>query len=197
MNRPNSFFIILIPLIFTGMATFFRFADGGKRRIHIEDDLDDKSILSSDEFDPAPSDLSNMDMSQIQELMRKQHWAGFWVRKLQFGVRGTPEMVAAIAMTWTKVLIIEAIKVKFMGVDTSTIKFTEKGQNMVELKEFILNEPEAYEIKIRDQVFRKPGGPTLEEVIEKLQSKKETTLHPQSSTFFPLICFSNLTTLLI
>lgn len=49
-----------------------------------------KSILSSDEFDPAPSDLSNMDMSQIQELMRKQHWAGFWVRKLQFGVRGTP-----------------------------------------------------------------------------------------------------------
>ncbi|XP_021612893.1 uncharacterized protein LOC110615338 isoform X2 [Manihot esculenta] len=129
-----------------------------------------------------------MDMSQIQELMRKQHWAGFW------------EMVAAIAMTWTKVLIIEAIKVKFMGVDTSTIKFTEKGQNMVELKEFILNEPEAYEIKIRDQVFRKPGGPTLEEVIEKLQSKKETSQyveHPKEELFSGISLHATSDTLII
>lgn len=41
-----------------------------------------------------------------------------------------------------------------------------------QLKEFILNEPEAYEVKIGDQVFRRPGDPPLEEVIEMLRNEK-------------------------
>ncbi|KAF2282605.1 hypothetical protein P3X46_003687 [Hevea brasiliensis] len=192
MCKLNCFIILLLPLIFSPNGEIFRFAEGGKRRIHIADDLDDviddeedeawkqwgkKPTPSSDELDPPPSDLSNMDMSQIQELMMKQHFGPvFGFVKLRLGVRRTPDMVAEIAMKWTKVLRTGAIEVKFMGVDTSTIMLTmEKGQNMIELKEFILNQPEAYEIKIGDQVFRRPGDPPLEEVIEKLQSKKDKT----------------------
>uniref|UniRef100_A0A2P2NTC6 Uncharacterized protein n=1 Tax=Rhizophora mucronata TaxID=61149 RepID=A0A2P2NTC6_RHIMU len=77
-------------------------------------------------------------------------------------------------MKWTKVLRTGGIEVKFMAVDLSTIMFTmEQGRDMMELKEFILKEPEAYEIKLGDQVFRRPGDPPLEEVIEKLRSQKD------------------------
>lgn len=41
-----------------------------------------------------------------------------------------------------------------------------------QLKDFVLNEPEAYEIKIGDQVFRRPGDPPLEEVFVKLHDEK-------------------------
>lgn len=36
----------------------------------------------------------------------------------------------------------------------------------------MLSQPESYEIKIGDQVFRRPGDPPLQEVIEKLQKDK-------------------------
>lgn len=42
-----------------------------------------------------------------------------------------------------------------------------------QLKEFVFEQPEAYEIKIGEQVFRRPGDPPLEEVVEELQKKKE------------------------
>lgn len=45
----------------------------------------------------------------------------------------------------------------------------------LQLKEFVLNQPEAYEIKIGDQVFRRPGDPPFEEVLEKLQSNRDKT----------------------
>ncbi|OAY49145.1 uncharacterized protein LOC110615331 [Manihot esculenta] len=193
MTKSFFFFIFLIlPFILSLNGQFFRFAEGGKRRIHITDDLDDviddeedeawkqwgkKATPDSDEFDPPPSDFSNMDMSQIQELMMKQHLGPvFGFVKLRLGVRRTPDMVGEIAMKWTKVLRTGAMEVRFNGVDTSTIMFTmENGKNKIELKEFILNQPEAYEIKIGDQVFRRPGDPPVEEVIEKLQIEKEKT----------------------
>jgi hypothetical protein len=40
------------------------------------------------------------------------------------------------------------------------------------LKDFVLNQPEAYEIKIGDQVFRRPGDPPLEEVLAELHNEK-------------------------
>ncbi|CAL8123140.1 unnamed protein product [Prunus armeniaca] len=84
------------------------------------------------------------------------------------------DTVAEIAMKWTKVLRTGALGVRFMGVDLNTIMFNmEQGQDMTELKEFVLNRPEAYEIKIGDQVFRRPGDPPLEEVVEKLQNEKK------------------------
>ena len=35
-----------------------------------------------------------------------------------------------------------------------------------------MDQPEAYEIKIADQVFRRPGDPPLDEVVAKLDSEK-------------------------
>ncbi|KAJ1408652.1 hypothetical protein SESBI_23434, partial [Sesbania bispinosa] len=40
------------------------------------------------------------------------------------------------------------------------------------LKEFVLDQPEAYEIKMGDQFFRRPGDPSLDEVIQKHNSEK-------------------------
>jgi hypothetical protein len=42
----------------------------------------------------------------------------------------------------------------------------------VQLKEFILGQAGAYEFKIGDQVFRRPGDPPLDEVIEMLRKEK-------------------------
>ncbi|KAE9455896.1 hypothetical protein C3L33_12202, partial [Rhododendron williamsianum] len=62
-----------------------------------------------------------------------------------------------------------------MGFDLGTIMFTmEKDQDSLELKEFVLNEPEAYEIKIGDQVFRRLGEPPFELLLEKLQNDRDT-----------------------
>lgn len=41
-----------------------------------------------------------------------------------------------------------------------------------QLKEFLFDQPEAYEVKIGDQVFRRPGDPPLEEVVQKLQEER-------------------------
>lgn len=35
-----------------------------------------------------------------------------------------------------------------------------------------MDQPQAYEIKMGDQLFRRPGDPPLDEVIEKLNSEK-------------------------
>ena len=104
MTNSSSSILILLLLL---SGQIFRFAEGGKRRIHIADDLDDViddeedeawkqwgkiSAPSSHEFDPPPSDLSNIDMSQMQELMMKQQHLGpvFGFVKLRLGVRRTP-----------------------------------------------------------------------------------------------------------
>ncbi|KAJ0682652.1 hypothetical protein HanPI659440_Chr16g0649801 [Helianthus annuus] len=41
---------------------------------------------------------------------------------------------------------------------------------MVQLKEFILSQPEAYEIKIGDQLFRRPGDPSFDDVFAELHA---------------------------
>lgn len=45
--------------------------------------------------------------------------------------------------------------------------------SVYKLKEFILNQAEAYEFKIGDKIFRRPGDPPLDKVLEKLQKKKK------------------------
>lgn len=105
-SSPLPVFILIV--IATGIlkdAGFNRFADGGQRRIHITDDLDDvvddeeddswkdwgkKKSVSSD-FDIPPADLSKMDFPEIQAEMMKRHSGptmGFV--KLRLGVRRTP-----------------------------------------------------------------------------------------------------------
>ncbi|CAH9118170.1 unnamed protein product [Cuscuta europaea] len=178
----------------TYAARNFHLADGAQRKIHITDDLDDvvddeeddawrewgKKTSSPPEFDPPPMDFSDMDPSQMQaEMMKRQFGPVFGFAKLRLGTRRTSEMVSEIAMKWTKLARTGAIEAKFMGFDVSTIMFTmEKGQDTLELKDFLLSQPEAYEIKMGDQLFRRPGDPPFEEVFEKLQTeknKKEST----------------------
>ncbi|KDP28609.1 hypothetical protein JCGZ_14380 [Jatropha curcas] len=189
MTNLHIITLLLLPLIFSQNGQLFRFAEGGKRKIHITDDLDgviddeedeawkqwgQPSTRSSDESDLPPSELDKMDVWQIQEFMKKQQYGQvFGFVKLRLGVRRTQDTVAEIAMKWTKVLRTGAIGVKFTGVDSSTIMFNlEKARHTKELKEFIFNEPESYEIKIGDKVYRRPGDPPLEEVIEQLRSEK-------------------------
>ncbi|KAI4355096.1 hypothetical protein L6164_003901 [Bauhinia variegata] len=188
---PSLFLYLLLlflSLLFSQNGEFIRFAEGGKRRVHITDDLDDviddeedeewkqwgKKSTPSPDFDLPPSDLSKMDMSQIQaEMMKRQTGPVIGFVKLRLGVRRTPDEVAEIAMKWTQVLRAGALGVRFMGVDTSTVMFNmEKGRDVEELKEFVLDQQEAYEVKIGDEVFRRPGDPPLEEVVQKLQSEK-------------------------
>lgn len=43
---------------------------------------------------------------------------------------------------------------------------------LFQLKEFVLSQQEAYEIKIGQQLYRRPGDPPLDEVVESLHKKK-------------------------
>uniref|UniRef100_J3LK06 Uncharacterized protein n=1 Tax=Oryza brachyantha TaxID=4533 RepID=J3LK06_ORYBR len=81
--------------------------------------------------------------------------------------------VFGIATRWTNVLRTGSVAAKFVAVDFGTLMFTmDRGQDIAELKEFILSQPEAYEFKIGDQVFRRPGDPPLDQVVEMLQKQK-------------------------
>ncbi|KAI5647228.1 hypothetical protein M9H77_33233 [Catharanthus roseus] len=195
INRIISQLSLIFLLIIaneTGKKTY-RFAEGAKRRIQITDDLDDvvddeedeswkewgkkkksESKSTSPEFDPPPEDFSKMDPSQMQaEMLKRQFGPVFGFVKLRLGSRRTPEMVSEIAMKWTNVARTGGIEVKFMRVDISTIMFTmEKGQDTIELKEFLLSQADAYEVKMGDQLFRRPGDPPFEKVFEDYQIQK-------------------------
>ncbi|CAM8977443.1 unnamed protein product [Rhodiola kirilowii] len=179
--------IVLIAAILT-FATI-PIADAGKKKIHITDDLDDvvddeedeswkewgkKKQAAESEFDPPP-DFSKMEMMDIQEeMMKRQIGPVFGFVKLRLGVKRTADMITELAMKWTKVARTGAIEAQFMGVDSSTIMFTmQRGKDSTELREFVLSQPEAYEIKISDSVYRRPGDPPLEEVIERMRAEKE------------------------
>ncbi|KAH9324644.1 hypothetical protein KI387_004822 [Taxus chinensis] len=154
-----------------------------KKPVRITDELDDVVDDEEDEewkewgkpktkippFDPPP-DITDMDPSRIQAEMLKRHYGpsiGFV--KLRLDVPRTREEVPGIAKKWTQLLRTGSIEAKFMAVDVNTVMFTmEQGQDTAELKDFILSQPEAYEFKLGQQAYRRPGDPPLEEVIEKL-----------------------------
>lgn len=181
-------FLILIAYQTRGIDTF---AEASKRIIHIDDDLDDVVDDEEDEawrewgkkkqpeFDPPPTDFTGMGLEEMQEeLMKRQLGPVFGFVKLVPGTRRTPEMVSDVAMKWTNVARTGAIEATFTGVDLSTIMFTmQKGPDSLELKEFILSQSDAYEIKLGDQLFRRPGDRPFEEVFEKIQAEKDERHH--------------------
>ncbi|XP_052192877.1 uncharacterized protein LOC127801632 [Diospyros lotus] len=190
-QTPSLQFLIL--LIFTANLVgpfngIPRLAEAGKRRVHITDDLDDvvddeedeawrewgKKSTPPSKFDPPPLDFSDKEMPQLQaEMLKRQFGPVFGFIKLRLDLPRTPETVSEIAMKWTKLSRTGSIETQFMGFDLNTVMFTmEKGQDSIELKEFVLNQPEAYEIKIGDQVFRRPGDPPLEEEVVKLRQER-------------------------
>ncbi|MFQ6619944.1 hypothetical protein Gotur_000391 [Gossypium turneri] len=179
--------LMILPLILSPNAV-----EGGKRKIHITDDLDDVvddeedeawkewgKKKTSQEFDPPPSDFDKMELSQIQEEIMKRHTGpAFGFVKLRLGIPRDKNMVAEIALKWTQLLRTGALGVKFMGIDLGTIMFNvEDGHKVLELKEFILSQDEAYEIKIGDKVYRRAGDPPIEVVAEKLRQSKKNEEH--------------------
>lgn len=188
------FLTVLLALNLTTRFPSPKFAGAGK--IHIPDDLDDviddeeddewknwgKKKSKSPQFDVDPSDLDKMEPSQIQaELMKHQTGPIFGFVKLRLGVKRTPDVVSETAIKWMKVMKTGGLDVRFMGMDVTTIMFsTEAGQDMDELKDFILEQPDAYEVKIGNNVYRRPGDPPLEEVLNKLRSQKDNGDGPAS-----------------
>ncbi|KAL6494012.1 hypothetical protein OROGR_031921 [Orobanche gracilis] len=185
MKPPLKLIVLL--LIATEACQIYGFAHASQRRVHIPDDLDDVVDDEEDDawrewgkpkkqpdFDPPPTDFAKFGIQQMQdEMMKRQQGPVFGFVKLRPGSTRTPDMVSEIAMKWTKVARTGAIESRFTGVDVSTIMFTmQKGQDALELKEFLLSQPEAYEIKMGDQLFRRPGDPSFEEAFEKLQADK-------------------------
>ncbi|CAL5192696.1 unnamed protein product [Lathyrus oleraceus] len=179
MNLTTLFLLFLLLISLNS-----HFALAGKRKVHITDELDD--VFDDEEDDDwkqwgkkpapsfAPSDITKMDTSQIQEEMMKRHTGpviGFV--KLRLGVRRTPDMVAELAMKWTRVLRTGAIGIRFTGVDLNTIMFNmDSIKDLEELKEFVLDQSEAYEIKMGEQFFRRPGDLPLDELIQKQHREK-------------------------
>ncbi|KAJ8506120.1 hypothetical protein OPV22_007006 [Ensete ventricosum] len=186
MTRSLIPCVRLRPLLLLLLALLVASSEGGKKRVSIPDELDD--VVDDEEDEewkrwgqkttkpdlPPLLDFSRMNPLEIQAEMMKRHTGpslGFV--KLRSGVPRYREDVPAIAMRWSKVLRTGSVEVKFMAVDLNTIMFTmERGQDLEELKEFVLSQPEAYEIKIGEQLYRRPGDPPLDEVVESRHKKK-------------------------
>ncbi|KAL2330286.1 hypothetical protein Fmac_017867 [Flemingia macrophylla] len=77
------------------------------------------------------------------------------------------DTAAEFSMKWTQVLHTGDVGVRFMAVDLSRIMF-----NLENTKDLEDDQPEAYEIEMGDQLFRRPGDPPLDEVIESLNNQK-------------------------
>ncbi|KAK8935103.1 hypothetical protein KSP39_PZI013279 [Platanthera zijinensis] len=179
-SSPCLFFLLIFSLVVVVAAA-------GKSRVSIPDDLSD---VVDDEEDEEwkkwgqmrtrsgdilpPPDFSRMNPDQIQAEMMKRHTApSFGFVKLRPGSSRSREDVPVIAMKWSNVIRTGSLEARFMAVDRHTIMFTmEKGQELKELKEFVLSQPEAYEMKIGEQLFRRPGDPPLDVVIEKLNKER-------------------------
>ncbi|KAL5727216.1 hypothetical protein ACHQM5_000436 [Ranunculus cassubicifolius] len=186
---PTQRFLFLLTfLILLNSNLIIRVAEAGMKKVHIPDELDDVIDDEEDEewkkwgekskkdekFDPPPLE-EGMDPKKFQAEMMKRHVGPtFGFVKLGLGVKRSKDMVAEIAMKWTRVLKTGAIEARFMGVDLNTIMVTmQLGKDTSELIEFILSQPEAYEVKIGDQLFRRPGDPSLDDLIEKQRSEQQ------------------------
>ncbi|KAG9441343.1 hypothetical protein H6P81_017197 [Aristolochia fimbriata] len=190
MKKHKAFCsLLLFLLVFTAAVQFFAEFQSAeaKRRVSIPDDLDDveddeedegwkewgKKTAGPKEFDPPP-DIEGMDLSKIQdEMLKRQFGPVFGFVKLRLGVPRNEEDIPEIATRWAKVLRTASMEAQFAGIDLYTIMFSmENGQDIEEFKNFILSQPEAYEIKIGDHIFRRSGDPPLEEVIEMLKKQR-------------------------
>ncbi|KAL4562687.1 hypothetical protein LXL04_026717 [Taraxacum kok-saghyz] len=154
---------------------------GTKKRVHIPDELDDvndneedeawiewgqKKKMTVEEFDPPPENFSDLDFSQMQnEVLKRQVGQAYGFVKLRLTDHRTPDMVSDIAAKWTQLARTGALGVTFMGFDITTVMFTlQNAQNTIEFRDFLLDQPEAYEIKMGDQFFRRPGDPPFDDV---------------------------------
>ncbi|KAG0454388.1 hypothetical protein HPP92_025692 [Vanilla planifolia] len=172
---PGFFFLLAVSVLAEAAA--------GNRRVSVPDDLSDvvdneedeewkkwgqKATRSEDTL--PPPDFSKMNPAEIQvEMMKRLTGPAFGFVKLKPDVSRSRDDVPMIAMRWSKVIKTGSVEARFMAIDRSTMMFTmERGQDLEEFKEFVLSQPEAYELKIGEQLFRRAGDPPFEEVIDRL-----------------------------
>ncbi|CAB4300457.1 unnamed protein product [Prunus armeniaca] len=112
------------------------------------------------QFDEPNSDKPNsLEYSRMKILQK-----GFCDFQGEAAKMDSHDMVAEIAMKWTKVLRTGALGVRFMGVDLNTIMFNmEQGQDMTERP---MN-------KDRRSSFSKTWRSSIGGVVEKLQNEKK------------------------
>ncbi|KAI3681782.1 hypothetical protein L6452_36586 [Arctium lappa] len=181
--RLLFFLLLLITVVSSG-------AGGTKKRVHIPDDLHDvedneedeawiewgkKKRMTQEEFDPPPENFSELGFAQMQEeVMKRQVGQSYGFVKLRLDDHRTPNMVSDIAVKWTKLARTGSIGVVFMGYDINTVMFTlQNAQNTLEFKDFLLSQPEAYEIKMGERFFRRPGDPPYDQLLKDLYKKNK------------------------
>ncbi|EPS59488.1 hypothetical protein M569_15319, partial [Genlisea aurea] len=182
MANYSGLKVLVLVLIAAQSMELLTVSESLQRRIHITDDLEDVVDDEEDEawrewgkprtimeFDPPPLDFNGMTLQEMQEEVAKRQFGPiFGFAKLRHGTRRTAEEISEIARKWSNVARTGSIEAKFNGFDLSTIMFTmQKGQDSLELKDWLLSQDEVYEVKIGDQLFRRPGDPSLEQVIQK------------------------------
>ncbi|KAK8956182.1 hypothetical protein KSP40_PGU009945 [Platanthera guangdongensis] len=165
-SSPCLFFLLVISLVVVVAAA-------GKSRVSIPDDLSD---VVDDEEDEEwkkwgqmrtrpgdilpPPDFSRMNPDQIQAEMMKRHTGpSFGFVKLRPGSSRSRECL----------LVLDSA---FGGGVSQPVGEGCDRSLPDKLKEFVLSQPEAYEMKIGEQLFRRPGDPPLDVVIEKLNRER-------------------------
>ncbi|XP_076948671.1 uncharacterized protein LOC143621025 [Bidens hawaiensis] len=109
-----------------------------------------------------------------EEIMKRQVGLAFGFVKLQLSDNRTPDMVSDLALKWTNLARTGAIGVTFMGFDITTVMLQlQNAQNTYEVKEFVLSQPESYEVKMGDRFFRRPGDPPYDDLLKELHKSKK------------------------
>ncbi|KAJ9539262.1 hypothetical protein OSB04_031995 [Centaurea solstitialis] len=203
LRRLLLFFFLLVLITFASNGV----VEGTKKRVRITDELDDvedneedeawkewgrKKSMTEEEFDPPPDNFSELGFEQMrEEVLKRQVGQSYGFVKLRLSEDRTPDMVSHIAEKWTNLARTGSIGVIFMGYDINTVMFTlHNAQNTLEFTDFLLSQPETYEIKMGDQFFRRPGDPPFEQLLRELykknkkrgKSSNDTAMKPELAT---------------
>lgn len=126
-NPSMALFLLLTVAIGTGKL--YQFAEGGgKRRIHITDDLDDvvddeeddswrewgKTKSTAPDFDPPPEDFSNLDPSKMQEEMLKRQF-GSVLGFVKLRLLGSPRTSVSTAIRFVSLFLLSLFSFFFFG----------------------------------------------------------------------------------
>eukprot|EP00245_Coleochaete_scutata_P005611 TRINITY_DN19273_c0_g1_i1.p1 TRINITY_DN19273_c0_g1~~TRINITY_DN19273_c0_g1_i1.p1 ORF type:complete len:211 (+),score=55.48 TRINITY_DN19273_c0_g1_i1:89-721(+) len=193
---PKAFILVLFLSSFLlspfldGQGTSLVFA---KPKIHISDDLHDVVDSEEDEewkewgkpkrtIDPTEVDRLNAMSSEdaVNHLKSKGPDSGPTMVFVKLRMDGrSPEGTSEIVVRWRNLLKTGGIGASIFPVDQNTLLLNlEFGQDVDELKDFVLSQDDAYEIKIGENTHRREGDLSMEELakkeFEEQQAKKKT-----------------------
>eukprot|EP00897_Mesotaenium_endlicherianum_P000323 jgi/Mesen1/10291/ME000079S09706 len=156
-----------IPLVSGGLT---------KPRLHIPNDLDD--VIDDEEDEnwqawgkdkQAPSlerKGGGLDSSKVNTASRAKGSA-FGFVKLQHDPLRPKEDVKRLAHIWTNILHTGQTKARFYPIDSHTMYVKiEDDRQIKDISEFVLEQYDAYELKIGDEFYRRAGDPPLSDVAK-------------------------------